>query len=608
MMKKIKMDNQGVSEVVSALLVIMIVFGTITVVLAWGLPYIEEKKMSSQLQTALGNFDVMDDTIRNLIIDGPDTRAGGEIVSMNDKGSLSIDSNSTKMIIMYSFNESYNFTVSGLDDKDQYFTVNMDGSSPTVDSANIYWLDPGMPTWYFSPQTTPYKKIYNNHWCAQSFNNSYGWTLDKIQVYVKSYGIVTGDLVVSIYNASDFPGLNNEPFTSVSLPSSSILNSWGWINCDFENITLIQDEEYYIVLSTLGGDGNSNYYMWYFGGNIYTNGMAYINESTGLVSMPLYDFPYSTFYVECPPPFTPSVILPVFRYSGLKCLFNITGEDPDNKDLRYRIMWGDGTVDDWTEGLFTSGESVYFWHIFKKPGTYTVTVQAKNEDGAINEIDYVSPGIRVRPWEYFPEDASYQFLNVGINQEGTFDAVKELSGTLRMDIINSTCDVYFNQSNRFPNTYGTPFGRIWVFDLGSVTYTAPYNVGILETIFENGAVISIESSENNFVKKPSFFEGENALALRIIQVRGTGSTGGGGAGAYQLGINMKNSLSREPRFPSVYNLKIQIYGDNKDIWLEYFRNNYDFEPLDEDTLVYTHNGKKLIFDNSLIELNLEAIK
>ena len=86
-----------------------------------------------------------------------------------------------------------------------------------------------------------------------------------------------------------------------------------------------------------------------------------------------------------------------------------------------------------------------------------------------------------------------------------------LDGDLFINLIDRDNVIYPDEND--PNveahngTYGNiPFGRIWVFDIGALTVEALYESGTIKTIYQNGAIISASSGQNEFIKHPSIFE------------------------------------------------------------------------------------------------------
>jgi hypothetical protein len=140
-------------------------------------------------------------------------------------------------------------------------------------------------------------------------------------------------------------------------------------------------------------------------------------------------------------------------------------------------------------------------------------------------------------------------------------------------------------------------------------------MGTQLTSFENGAILTTGPIQNGFKSSPSFFENNNAIAFRMIEIGGSSAVSG--QGTYILGLEMKNSFSREHSFPHVNNLKIQVNSSdelNKDYWLSYLTNAYNFtktsgsNPWEPYTVYYGFNGKTLVLDGSYIYARVEGMR
>ena len=150
--------------------------------------------------------------------------------------------------------------------------------------------------------------------------------------------------------------------------------------------------------------------------------------------------------------------------------------------------------------------------------------------------------------------------------------ITEFTRTLRIDLFDDDYNPYSS-----PNTKGQlPFGRIWLFDLGFVKINLPYPIGTHVTYFTNGCVIAEDPKICLIKNDPFFFETDEALSLRMVQLDDS-SSGGGGVGDFNIRLEMKKNFNREKGYKDIYNLKTQIYGPNKEAWLNYLSRNYDFE-------------------------------
>jgi hypothetical protein len=109
-----KRRNDALTPVVSAILALLIVMSTMTSVLFWGIPYIEELDRKGREEKAERQFTSVGKAIEELVNSNP----GNSKINTVDleKATLSLDPNKKdRTIVMYSFSEDYNFTVSGLE-------------------------------------------------------------------------------------------------------------------------------------------------------------------------------------------------------------------------------------------------------------------------------------------------------------------------------------------------------------------------------------------------------------------------------------------------------------------------------------------------------------
>jgi hypothetical protein len=60
--------------------------------------------------------------------------------------------------------------------------------------------------------------------------------------------------------------------------------------------------------------------------------------------------------------------------------YTVIATDPEGHDIRYHVDWGDGATE--TTSLHPSGEPVTLEHAWQEEGTYRITIQAEDEQGA----------------------------------------------------------------------------------------------------------------------------------------------------------------------------------------------------------------------------------
>lgn len=624
-----RLNNNALNEVVSTLLTLFIVLGVVASVLFWGLPYIEEKEIRSEFQAVFGGFDVMYDALSGIILDGYGSKGFSKLVATNDLASLNVDENGSKVVLSYSFDENpdYHFDVTGLDDGDDSFNIESDSTDFDLDKIQIYWLDPSV-----APKTTvespPYKKIYKtdteDQYCAQPFiSPESACKLDKVKIYVKKRGAMSTNLEVSIYeeigsSPDVYPDVDH-PIDTEVIPYADVPTSFDWVECDFEDFDLTENTVYYIGVNTSGGgseSGGYNYYQWYVDRNTpydtedyHAN---YTEDGTTWNTKVDYDFQYRVNFSGASASAAPST--PEINYegsetednypnfvSGTECSVDIKAEDADGDNVKLRIFWGDGNISPWQTAASDTEKN--FKYTYAKPGNYTITLQAKDIYDTIFNPDNDTIDLGVAVGDYIPDDiwrqdTLYPYVEGTGPHTITTTGNVRLNGTLRLDLFASGG---YND---------VPFGRIWVFDVGSIYYVSPHTIGTQMTVFENGAILTHGPVNQNILSSPSFFEEDDAIGFRIIQIGEESSvTNVSGKGVYEINQYMKNSYSREPRFEKIYSFRLQFYNTLsflESLWINYFTKFYDFETIagKPNTILYEHDGKPFVLDSSYVGIDV----
>ena len=129
-------NQRGVTPVISTILVLMIMFMAVSVLLTWGLPYIERLKTESAQNNIIGQFDLFDESLRDLVIEGVNsTRINNVVV---DLGEINFNQWSRKFAVYYFLEEGYDFVV--YDFNRDGFSIKVNKTLPTyVDKVNITW-------------------------------------------------------------------------------------------------------------------------------------------------------------------------------------------------------------------------------------------------------------------------------------------------------------------------------------------------------------------------------------------------------------------------------------------------------------------------------------
>jgi len=205
------------------------------------------------------------------------------------------------------------------------------------------------------------------------------------------------------------------------------------------------------------------------------------------------------------------------------------------------------------------------------------------------------------------EDSTITDLGGGVFRINTGGGYYKLEGDLLIDLFDTGCS----------NTI--PIGRIWVFELGCVTYKAYYNFGNQETVFENGAIMSTGVQDKGIINNPALIitNDKKSVALRVIQLQAVGRNSFSGRTTPKVEFDLKNSFKREKPTSDllnhgdmdnyhVNNLKFQIFGENEQVWLDYFTNMADFDTVVgvSNTVGYNTDGINFILDSSFIEVDV----
>jgi hypothetical protein len=83
------------------------------------------------------------------------------------------------------------------------------------------------------------------------------------------------------------------------------------------------------------------------------------------------------------PPDKPVIIGPTSGKPGQSLTFTFNAVDPNGDDVRFIIDWGDGENE--TTSFTSSGNDKTASHVWSEKGTYTLTVNAEDEYGAMGD-------------------------------------------------------------------------------------------------------------------------------------------------------------------------------------------------------------------------------
>jgi len=129
-------ESYAVSEVIGITTVLLVISGGIGVTLFWGVPYMEDKKGSVSLDSALLQLDVMGDLMEDMFNEG--VNSGKTVSFQGSSGNMYLDPQGERFVFYYSVykydrGDFFDFNVSDFDPEtgDPYsFTINVASAYP----------------------------------------------------------------------------------------------------------------------------------------------------------------------------------------------------------------------------------------------------------------------------------------------------------------------------------------------------------------------------------------------------------------------------------------------------------------------------------------------
>ena len=128
--------KNAITPVVGVFLVIVVVMSVTGGVLYWGVPYIEQNRAHTQIESVYSQLNVYDSALQDLIHEGPGASRENKVSI--ESGAITVYEDSDRIVCMYSLKPGYNFTVSDIDNKDRDFTLHM--IKGTATKVKVFWL------------------------------------------------------------------------------------------------------------------------------------------------------------------------------------------------------------------------------------------------------------------------------------------------------------------------------------------------------------------------------------------------------------------------------------------------------------------------------------
>jgi len=224
--------------------------------------------------------------------------------------------------------------------------------------------------------------------------------LTRVELYIGKNSTTTYPYVLSIKD-----NLTHEDLTTISLDPEDIpTGDFGWVEFDFDDISVVTGQTYYIVSYTENITDN-----WYAiaANNIsesYPYGCVWISLDDGdswsnesyesmfietnnnqvgqkrFEDMYTWDLCFKTYGRENNAPGNVNILGPVKGKPNTKYDYVLNATDPNGDNIRFFVDFGDGDTI-WTD-YTTSGTSVIVSHSWAKKGNYIIKVLAQDEYGA----------------------------------------------------------------------------------------------------------------------------------------------------------------------------------------------------------------------------------
>jgi len=119
-------QSDAVTEVMSLILVFGLMTTSISVVMLWGAPYMDEKKAEARACGVLNQLETITDIIKDDVISQGTVGSSVEVRFTYEYGDVSFSSEGERFVIYYSLDENFDFEVSGFYDGDPLqFTIDI---------------------------------------------------------------------------------------------------------------------------------------------------------------------------------------------------------------------------------------------------------------------------------------------------------------------------------------------------------------------------------------------------------------------------------------------------------------------------------------------------
>ena len=616
-MKKLRILNKkAVSPVISTLLVIGIVVSSVGVIMVWGVPFIDEQKQEAQYANSKNDFLVLEESINQLIQTASGAKKLSYITNYGDRAQVNVKETSTKMVLWYSYyDELMDFTVSGLDDENNIFNITkLSGDvDAELNNVSVWWIDdtcflagtkvlmadgseknieeikPGdmVLSYDFNKKVNVFSEVSMHHIHKKEEMNDYYILLNDNLCVTPNHRFYTDHGWVEAGNLK----INDKLFCSNLKDYSKV----------FSIKKIYQRQKTY----DLTIKNTHNYYV------LNNNNFVLVHNEYKIVPD---DYVFSLDITKKTD----------FIYTGYPYKFEIA--KPEGDSYYYRHNFPDKQPSGWKP------DPVFYDIIYQASKNYEITIDISNEEDPA-EDNYDTFKTEIIPATYFGENYILDLLefqstivdepvphDISITGSGTsytIESDRDFSGSLRIDLYSDKFhDVDYDTIN------GTlPFGKIWVFDFGTITHDMQNSDKYYKNTYENGAIFydTDKLSKEILSDDPNIYINDDpeSLGIRVVQIRTVDGydLSRSGEGLVKLDIQTKSNYIRDMAPNSkialenswrtnLSNLYISFYGENRDYWFYLMDNFQEFDIYDSNTLKYSKEDFEFILSSIIVKVDL----
>ncbi|KYK19979.1 hypothetical protein AYK24_04520 [Thermoplasmatales archaeon SG8-52-4] len=235
-------------------------------------------------------------------------------------------------------------------------------------------------------------KIFSDRYKVRMDSDDSGWIYESIfpsnpTLTIRLYIQLAGDHP-NLYWIAGFDNIKIETTTFENQPP---ISDFTW-NPEYPKT---EEKVLFDGSASYDPDGFIESYEWDFGDGNIGNGMIISHKyyDAGVYNVTLTikddggceDFITKAIVVKSnQPPNAPIINGPLYGRPDTVYNYIFTSEDPDNDELYYEILWGDGTYEEWL-GPYPSNKLVIVNHSWSGNGKYIIMARAKDDSNSIGQ-------------------------------------------------------------------------------------------------------------------------------------------------------------------------------------------------------------------------------